>query len=138
MRAFHAKPLSIPNLTPLVGVLMAVTAGVAFASTGERAEVLSLKPHPMQACKCKTPFVIYVDARGRVATQRLVWRSTGELGAVVADLKQNRITAGAVMIEAHPDASHADVMRVYKAVRAAGENYVQFAQAADWTLGSSD
>lgn len=130
---FDARPMSTPNLAPMIGVLLAVMTGVAFASTGERAELLSLEPPVFQACKCKAPFVIQVDARGRAFAN-----APGGLDAIIADLKRNRLTLGAVMIEAYPDASHVDVMRVYQAVRAAGEKRVQFTQTPDWALASSD
>lgn len=136
---FEAKPMATPNMAPMIGVLMAVFASVAFASTGERVQLLSLASPPPQACKCKAPFIISVDARGRAVRftkdDRTLWSDApGGLDAIVADLKRSRVTVGAVMIQADPDASHADVMRVYRAVRAAGEDRLQFSQTPDWAL----
>jgi len=136
---FEVKPMATPNLAPLIGVLLAVTAGIALASTGERAEQLSLAPPPLQACKCMAPFIIHVGVKGeavRFTDGDRVLRSGApdDLSAIVADLKRSRSAYAAVMIQADPDASHADVMRVYRAVRASGERRVQFSQTPDWAL----
>lgn len=142
---FAGEPLKAMNLAPMIGVLLAAMAGLAAASTGERWDLMSLEPPPLEMCKCKEPFAVGIDAEGRIRRtdfEGYPWNveAPGGLDAVIAELRreQGHASLGKVAIIAHPAASQADVMRVYGALRAAGVERLQFREIPAGAKSAAD